>query len=80
MSRRELIALGINIKQSEEPEPREELETVTNSNMNDENPIVAAVTIATTAIQVNKFHNVIDLSSVEGKKLHQKATQGFPEE
>ena len=29
-----------------------------------------------TAIQVNLFHDVIDLSSSEGKKLYQKATQG----
>ena len=31
----------------------------------------------TTATQVNPFHDVIDLSSSEGKKLHQKATQGL---
>ena len=35
--------------------------------------------MATTASQVNPFHNVIDTNAAEGKKLHQKATQGLPE-
>ena len=34
---------------------------------------------ATTVIQVNLFHDVIDLTSAEGKKLYQKATQGLSE-
>ena len=33
---------------------------------------------ATTAIKVNPFHDVIDLSSTEGKKMHQKETEGLP--
>ena len=33
---------------------------------------------ATTATQVNPHHDVIELSSPEGKKLHQKATEGLP--
>ena len=49
-------------------EPREEAEAVTNKKME------------TTAIQVNPCHNVICLSSEEGKKLCQKSIQGFPEE
>ena len=32
-----------------------------------------------TASLVNPFHNTIDLSTSEGKKLHQKATAGLPE-
>ena len=35
---------------------------------------------AITATQVNPFHDVIDLSSAEGKKLHQKVTQGSPKD
>ena len=35
---------------------------------------------ATTATQVNPFYDTIDLSSAEGKKLHQKTTQGLPDD
>ena len=35
---------------------------------------------ATTATQVNPFHDVIDLSSAEEKKLYQKATQGLQDD
>ena len=74
MSRRELIALGVNIV------PREEVETVTNKNMSIENPRVAVVAMTTTNIQVNLFYNVTDSSLAEEKKMHQKAAQGFPKE
>ena len=30
------------------------------------------------ATQVSPFHNAIDLSSTEGKKLYKKLTQGLP--
>ena len=33
---------------------------------------------ATTATQVNPYHDVIELSSPQGKKLHQKSTEGLP--
>ena len=36
--------------------------------------------IATTATQVNPFHDAIDLSSAEGKKSYQKDAQGLPED
>ena len=36
--------------------------------------------MATIAIQFNKFHNVTYLSSSEGKKLCQKASQDLPKE
>ena len=35
---------------------------------------------ATTATQVNPYHDVIDLSSPEGKKLCSKATEGIPKD
>ena len=64
MTTRELRALGI---------------TIDNPNANPTNQSAATTTMATTASQVNPFHNVIDINSAEGKKLHQKATQGLPE-
>ena len=80
MSRGELIALGIKLELSEEPEPNEEVETVTNNNINIETPRVSGVKFSTKFIQLNRFHNVVDISSIELKKLHQKSTQGFPKE
>ena len=31
----------------------------------------------TTATRVNNYHDVVDLSSAEGKKLYQKETEGL---
>ena len=64
MTMRELIALGI---------------TIDNPNTNPTNQSTTTTTMATAASQVNPFHNVIDINATEGKKLHQKATQGLPE-
>ena len=64
MSIRELRALGININ---------------NSDTNTMNQNIEPTIMVTTASQVNPFHNVIDINTTEGKKLHQKATQGLPE-
>ena len=47
------------------------------SNTNNDNQTHAIAT-ATRATQVIPLHGVIDLTSSEGKKLHQKATQGLP--
>ena len=33
---------------------------------------------ATTAAQVNPYHDVVDLMSPEGKKLNQKEIEGLP--
>ena len=64
MTTRELRALGV---------------MQTNTNTESTNNTVTMAT-AITATQVNPFHNAIDLSSAEGKKLYQKATQGLPED
>ena len=68
MSNRELRALGV-IQTNKNPSPTK---TVINT----------TITIATaiTVTQVNPFHDVIDLSSAEGKKLYQKAIQGLLED
>ena len=80
MSRKELRAFGVNT------ETTEDIEQISNtknndpnsdSNSVDSNNIMATVTTAT---QVNPFHEAIDLSSAEGKELHQKATQGLPDD
>ena len=42
-------------------------------------PIQHIMTDPVSASLVNPFHNTIDLSTSEGKKLYQKATSGFPE-
>ena len=45
------------------------------------NATVHAITMsAITANQVNPFHNNIDLSTEAGKKLHQQAVKGLPNE
>ena len=71
MSQRELRTLGITMSTSQ-------VQTVeVNNDANQKNTNMAT---ATTATQVNPFHNVIDLSTDQGKKLYQKANQGLPEE
>ena len=40
---------------------------------------VSAPPVPFTAIQINPFHDTIDLSTADGKKLYAKATQGLPE-
>ena len=80
MPRRELRALGINAKTTED------IEQTNNTNNNDPNSDSNSINsnnimaTATTATQVNPFHDVIDLSSAEEKKLYQKATQGLPDD
>ena len=68
------MSLGVNT------EPREEVEEITNKNLNIDNRRVSRVAMATTTIQVNIFHNIVELSSEEGNKLCQRDTQGFLEE
>ena len=66
MSTRELRALGIDVTN---------LINTPTTNTN-----TTPTIMATTALQVNPFHHVIDLSTAEGKKLYQKATQGLPDD
>ena len=74
MTTRELRALGIEIQ-----EPVIQNQT-NNVNTNAVQNIHNTMTAATTATQVNPFHDIIDLTSSEGKKPHQKATQGLPDD
>ena len=53
------------------------MQLINNNSTQTTNNTMAA---ATTAIQVNPFHDDIDLTSSEGKKLCQKATRGLPED
>ena len=39
---------------------------------------VLAPPVSFAAIQINPFHDTIDLSTADGKKLYAKATQGLP--
>ena len=66
---RELRALGIEVQQ---PNIQEHTDIIQNNNN--------TMATATTAIQINLFHNVIDLTSTEGKKLYQETIQGLPED
>ena len=47
--------------------------------LQEKNPIQETTNAPVTSHLVNPFHNTIDLSTSEGKKLHQKATSGLPE-
>ena len=67
MSTRELRALGVDA-------PTLNVDTTTTTT------ITTPTTMATTSLQVNPFHHVIDLSAAEGKKLYHRATQGLPED
>ena len=71
MSTRELRALGVNT---------DNLNTNTTAVTTNQVEDTTQSIMATTALQVNPFHHVIDLSTAEGKKLYQKATQGLLEE
>ena len=79
MSRRELIALGVTVTNNNQSNTSNANQTSTTTNSTVTNNTVTMAT-AITATQVNPFHDMIDLSSAEGKKLHQKATQGLPED
>ena len=70
MSERELRALGIGLLATTTEEK-------TADNATDATPAdvhAYSATMATTATQVNPFHDSIDLTSAEGNKLYQKAT------
>ena len=74
MSTRELRALGVGVENSN---------TNPNSTNNEDSNINVSTNVmetATTAAQVNPLYDTIDLSLAEGKKLHQKATQGLPDD
>ena len=64
MSRRELIALGVAVTNNNLSNASNTNQTSTTTN----NTVVMATVI--TATQVDTFYYAIDLSSVEGKKLH----------
>ena len=79
MSRREVLALGIILPNT----------TINNVNSPSQNTTVANNTVTNTTVrmataiiatQVNPFYDIIDLSSAEGKKLYQKATQDLSED
>lgn len=65
MSDRELRELGISL-----PGDTPDTNTVEKT--------IDGTTMAATATQVNPYHEVIDLLSPKGKNLHQKATEGLP--
>ena len=69
MSNRELRALGVI-----------QTNPITESTGTESTNNTVTMATAITATQVNPFHDVIDLSSAEGKKLYQKATQGLPDD
>ena len=71
MSERELRDLGVWLTERVQNQNSDALITI---NTNE----IGTMATATTEIQANSLHAVIDSSSSEGKKLHQKATQSFP--
>ena len=74
MTTREARALGVAVTERVQQESTIE-EQVAHANQN-----LQTMATATTALQVNPFHNVIDLTYAKGNKLCQKATQGLSEE
>ena len=70
MSDRELRSLGISL-------PGETTET-TKVETTAVDTTIESTKMATIATQVNPSHDVVDLSSLEGKKLCQNATEGLP--
>ena len=75
MSNRELAALGISlpVTATDATAAGHTTETTTA-----DTNIVNRSMLATTATQVNPYHDVVDLSSPEGKKLCSKAAEGLP--
>ena len=69
MSRRELIALGVAVTNNNQSNTSNTNQTSTTTNSTVTNNTVTMAT-AITATQVNPFHDMIDLSSAEGKKLY----------
>jgi hypothetical protein len=69
------IARTRNVTYREELDPLVEQPALLQGNRQIQDTISGPVT----ASLVNPFHNTIDLSTSEGKKLHQKATAGLPE-
>ena len=70
MSARELRALGIRLLViTTEAKKADDATDATTADVH-----AYSATMDTTATQVNPFHDSIDLTSVEGKKIYQKAT------
>ena len=76
MSRREFVALGVAVTNNNQSNTSNTNQTSTTTNSTVANNIVA-MAIAIAATQVNPFHDAIDLSSTEGKKIAPKSNPRF---
>ena len=77
MSNRDLVKLGISFPVTATDATT--AEATTEKTTADTN-IVNATMSATAVTQVNPHHDVVDLSSPEGKKLCSKGTEGLPKD
>ena len=76
MSRRELTALGVAVTNNNQSNTSNANQTSTTTNSAVTNNAVTMAT-AIAATQVNPFHDAIDLSSTEGKKIAPKSNPRF---